>query len=244
MSGKNKNYNKLIFLTTLSVYLGLVLVSGSPQVFAYAATTRNFDIQQEIEFKDDLDNKPDEDLKVTSDAIDNYFSDLKYFIEDLQKLHKIEKFDLDYDEFRIKQVGFVPCDVNGDPAQRIEALKKVDNKWIEAAIIDATYKAEHWNYLSDCLPSNKFGKNRVTSSGLEINYDKSALKFTISVDKDSPQKAKQLSETFNQAFKVYVPDNDEIIVKKISENTSFTFENNQVFIVTRLPRAGLDSLTK
>ncbi len=61
MTGKNQNYNSIIFLTTLSVYLGLVLVSGTPQVFAYAATTKNFEIQHEIEFKDDLDNKPESD---------------------------------------------------------------------------------------------------------------------------------------------------------------------------------------
>jgi hypothetical protein len=56
-----KGQNSILFLTTLGVYLGLVLAGGaSPQVFAHpAATTRNFDITDEIEFKDDLDKKPD-----------------------------------------------------------------------------------------------------------------------------------------------------------------------------------------
>jgi len=50
----------MIFLTTLGVYLGLVLVGGaSPQVFAHTALTRNFDIQDEVEVKDDLDKKPE-----------------------------------------------------------------------------------------------------------------------------------------------------------------------------------------
>jgi hypothetical protein len=58
-----KGQNSILFLTTLGVYLGLVLAGGaSPQVFAHpAATTRNFDITDEIEFKDDLDKKPDPD---------------------------------------------------------------------------------------------------------------------------------------------------------------------------------------
>ena len=62
MSDKKK-YNSIVFLTTLSVYLGLVLVggAGSP-VLAQAALTRNFDIQEEIEYKDDLDKKPDDEL--------------------------------------------------------------------------------------------------------------------------------------------------------------------------------------
>ncbi len=61
MSQRNKN-NSIIFLTTLSVYLGLVLVGGAtPSVLAQAALTRNFDVQEEIEVRDDLDNKPDDE---------------------------------------------------------------------------------------------------------------------------------------------------------------------------------------
>lgn len=45
-----RNYNSIVFLT---VYLGLVLVGGSPQILAQAATPRLFDIKTEIEFKED-----------------------------------------------------------------------------------------------------------------------------------------------------------------------------------------------
>src|SRR5438046_1061193 len=44
---------------TLGVYLGLVLVDATPQVLANAATTRNFDIRDEIEFQDKVDKDPD-----------------------------------------------------------------------------------------------------------------------------------------------------------------------------------------
>jgi len=62
-----KGQNSILFITTLGVYLGLVLAGGaSPQVFAHpAATTRNFDITDEIEFKDDLDKKPDPDTELS-----------------------------------------------------------------------------------------------------------------------------------------------------------------------------------
>lgn len=68
-----KSQNSILFLTTLGVYLGLVIAGGaSPQVFAHpAATTRNFDITDEIEFKDDLDKKPDpanEQTELSSNA--------------------------------------------------------------------------------------------------------------------------------------------------------------------------------
>ena len=38
---KNKNHNTVYFLTTLSVYLGLVFVGASPQVLAQAQTSKN-----------------------------------------------------------------------------------------------------------------------------------------------------------------------------------------------------------
>lgn len=47
-------------LTTLGVYIGLLVVGGAaPQVFAHSATTRVFEITEEIEVKDDLDLDPE-----------------------------------------------------------------------------------------------------------------------------------------------------------------------------------------
>lgn len=43
---KNKNHNTVYFLTTLSVYIGLVLVGASPQVLAQAETTKNSQTQR------------------------------------------------------------------------------------------------------------------------------------------------------------------------------------------------------
>ena len=63
-----KNPNSILFLTTLGVYLGLVLVGAAPQVAAHqrGTMTRLFDIHDEIEFRDELDNDPDESAKAGS----------------------------------------------------------------------------------------------------------------------------------------------------------------------------------
>src|SRR4051812_6725774 len=70
---KRKGQNSILFLTTLGVYLGLVLVGGTPQVLANAATTRHFDIKDEIEFQDKLDKDPDlkPSQRSISDAVAN-----------------------------------------------------------------------------------------------------------------------------------------------------------------------------
>ncbi len=87
----SKNYNSIVFFTTLSVYLGLVLVGGTPPVLAFAALTRNFDIQNEIEVKDDLDKKPDDEIEKIREI--DIAQALIIFAEDLQKLQSIGKYN-------------------------------------------------------------------------------------------------------------------------------------------------------
>ncbi len=238
----SKNYNSIVFLTTLSVYLGLVLI-GAPPILAHAAMTRHFDVQNEIEVKDDLDKKPDDkELDNLNSSIEDYFKDVKSFVEDLGKLYQIEKFDTGYDEFALSQVGFTPCNVQGDPVHRAETSTKISNYWLQPAVNDASNNFENWDYLSDCFEDEKFDTRLSKSSGFKFHYDKSELTVEVSISKSSPQRAEQLTGKFNQALKIYEVGADEIIVKQIYKNTSFKSENNQVFIVTRLPRGSLDAL--
>jgi hypothetical protein len=65
----SKSYNQILFITTLSVYLGLVLVGASPQVLAQAALTSKFDIKDQIEKQDDLDRNPED---VAQDFLSEY----------------------------------------------------------------------------------------------------------------------------------------------------------------------------
>jgi len=247
-----KNYNSIVFLTTLSLYLGLVLAGGTtPTVLAQAATTRNFDIKSEIVVEDDLDKKPDDDAIKLSGATGGYFNDLEWLIEDLQELHQDEKFNLDFDTFEFKEAQIAQCNLETIRRAVITSrVSKVD-RWIAPAIEPAISRFESYAFLGDCLPndeliefsSDEFGKKEGVQFELETSYDKAALKVALSITKESPQRAKQLLDRFNQAQKIYELDEEEIIIKKIYENTTFSSENNQVFIVTRLPRASIDDLT-
>ncbi len=238
----SKNYNSIVFLTTLSVYLGFVLIGGTPPVLAHAAMTQQFDIQNEIEVKDDLDKKPDDESINFTESLNSYFKEVSDFIKDLQRLHKIEKFDSDYDKFQISELGFIPCNVKGDPIRTAQISKKIDNRWLEPSIIDARYSFEGWNFLSDCLKDDKFNTGFSTSSGLKIIYDKSELKIEVSAYKSSSQRANWIAKRFSQELIAYEIDEDEAIVEQLYKFTSFKSENNQVFIVTRLPRGSLDAL--
>jgi len=69
-----KGKNSILVLTTLGVYLSLLMVGGAaPQVFAHSATTRNFELTDEIEVKDDLDTKPDDTIATVENANSDRF---------------------------------------------------------------------------------------------------------------------------------------------------------------------------
>ena len=54
------------------MYLGLVLAGATPQVLAQAAMTRQFNVKDEVEVKDELDKKPN---KVTTDPVETASSE-------------------------------------------------------------------------------------------------------------------------------------------------------------------------
>lgn len=239
----SKKYNSIVFLTTLSVYLGLVLVggAGSP-VLAQAALTRNFDIQEELEYKDDLDKNPEDEKIDFAKSLDDYLKDTGDFIKDLRKLYQIEKFDLNYDKFEFLELSFVPCNVDGDPVRRAETTQRIDNHWLEPAIRDAKHSFESWDFLSDCLKDDKFKTGVSTSSNLKLLYDKSNLKIEVSAFKSDQQRASWLAEKLNQSLINYEFVEDVNFNKQLHKFTLIKAENNQIFIITNLPRASLDSL--
>lgn len=244
MSKQHKN-NSIIFLTTLSVYLGLVLVGGAMSpVLAQAATTRNFNVQDEIEVKDDLDNKPsDEDLDF-SEAIKSYFDDVEDLIEDFQKYHRNKKFDLDSERFDFEKHLGIGCNVGGQAVVNGHSVIKIDHRPIERALDYAISSFDDWETFSDCLPTEKFKDNFTSRFKLKVSYDTSELKIEISAPKRTNQRADYLAERFKQSYGLYEVDEENVIVKSIYQSTFINSENNQVFIVTRLPRGSLDELLK
>ena len=243
-----KNYNSIVFLT---VYLGLVLVGATPQVLAQAAMTRQFDIKTEIEFKDDLDKNPDDDVQSLLDklekdyfTIDKYFGEIEDFLIDLKKLNSIEKFDLD-DKFQAIETRSMPCFVNGDPVGvSTKEFNVNNNRWLTPALTDAVNDLENYtNFLEDCLSSQRFREAKERNSTVKLIFNSEELKIEISGQKDSSQKALQLAVNFNKVFAIKLSKiTDRPVIKYLYENTKAISENNQVFIVTRLPRASIDEL--
>jgi hypothetical protein len=206
-----KNYNSIVFLTTLSLYLGLVLAGGSatPTVLAQAATTRNFDIKSEIVVEDDLDKKPDDE--VSSESKPTLDQSDKQFFEQ-------------YAEIVLATLGR-----NYSP---------------KAADFDKGVYVSYSSLENDELFQSLFPTLRKELVIDDFNYtlekDKIFAKFKLK---------SRFDEDISHVFNAYVSslnalrfdarnESENVILK----NTELTFENNQVFIVTRLPRASIDAL--
>ena len=239
----SRKNNSLLFLTTLGVYLGLVLAGGSaPAVFAHGALTRSFELQDEIEAKDDLDKNPDGETATLSMSIKTYVEDVESFLNALNRLAAEKKFNAAHDAFEVTQTTMLPCvpanktgSYTANTFESNNAALKPSLEWFSKLLTDG-YS------LADCLPTQRFKGDEATNSKFTFKYADSALSVEVSVQKTSPQIAKKLSEDLAATFAKFTPTTGELARQNIFENTSFKSSNDQVFVITRLPRGSLDPL--
>lgn len=233
--------NSLIFLTTLGVYLGLVLVGSCPTVLAQAATTRDYDIRSEVVVEDDLDKKPDDELIPLSGSRVGYFNDLRTLIENLKGLRRIDKFSFDEDSPEFHFGYAAPCQPLSDDVFLFSVEKyEAANNWLRPAIEDVSEAVRKNIRLGDCLPHPTFKESGAKVLKFEIAIDDNGLRTQLSFTKSSPAKARQLFENLERGFKAVAPKAEHPADRAIYENTTFRVGNDQVFIVTNLPRASID----
>ena len=206
-----KNYNSIVFLTTLSVYLGLVLAGGAaPTVLAQAALTRDYDIRNEVVLEDDLDKKPDDEIfselknspnKADKQFLERYAGTILALLETRYSIEQSSSY-----EIWSKSSG--PAFADDDFFSGAFPTLRKD---IVAGSFDYTLDKDRF-----------FGKFNLKS---RFKTDISPVGYSFVSGLDSLRR-----ESLNKP---------ETTVLK---NTQITFENNQVFIVTRLARASIDDL--
>lgn len=119
-------------------------------------------------------------------------------------------------------------DKNPDNEEKATSVNPADSFFEEAA------------FLSESINRHKFENNFSTSPALIVRYDELKLKLDVSAFNFSLPRADYFAENLNRLFDLNKTDKEKPLVKAIHKNTSFKSENNQVFIVTRLPRAAID----
>jgi len=237
-----KTQNSIIFITTLGVYLGLLMVGGSaPQVFAHSATTRNFEITDEIEVRDEIDTDPDESIQARI-SLTTYFQDVENFIYTLRRLDGTKYFNSFADEFDVTQTTQLPCvpanKVGSYTANNFDTKNESIRQWLESfsKLLTDGYS------LGDCLPDGRLAPAEATDSKFNFHLDKKELAVEFTVKKNSPEAARLMSNGIASVFTKLRTDSDSATRLKLYESTRFRAENDQIFVITRLPRAALDPL--
>lgn len=236
-----KNYNSIFFLTTLSVYLGLVLVGGSAPVMAHSALTQRIEIQSEAEIKDDLDKKPKEGDSAQDGINDKGFKiaeAIAIFVADLKKLESIDKFNPKNEWIFTYYVQFTEFGATKSFSKNSSIL----NPWLNTAVEQLVANGEPNSSLaaSDFVPNCDGKECRQTLVKVDSLANEFSLSFVFT--KQTPERAQLAAESFNNFLAAVKKSQKNASVLPIYENTKAHTENNQVFIVTRLPRASIDAL--
>lgn len=244
---KNKSYNSILFLTTLSVYLGLVLVGASPSVLAQqAALTSKFEIQNEIEFENDLDNNPEED-----ESVDHYFlirfdGAVNNFVEDLRKLRNQRKYKFGNQEEIIVGSNYTYCADNIVNASSSYVVSWISDELERLKKDLDVVNGKEFKQLPSFIETATDAKGNILCKefGLEFSVDKTELKIKVSFTQDSAQKAAIISENLNASFLTKAANAQQNTTKNFYQNTKAKAENQYISVITTLPRGSLDELVK
>ncbi|HEY0428881.1 MAG TPA: hypothetical protein VGC76_13955 [Pyrinomonadaceae bacterium] len=227
---KKTNYNSIVFLTTLSVYLGLVLVGGTAPVLAHSALTRAFDIKNEIEFKDDLDKKPDEDL---------FAQTLVELVRNLDALSASKNFDWQAKSiYTIEDLTFCESDNTPSYGGSGSGNRRLDRTFDEAGV-------EIGRKLLTKKSKAKLGEIFAGySEGVTFKFSIENKSFNLETEINT--KSGEIAKSFTALIDAYllrINSSAKTTTQKIvAENTKSKVDDTKILLVTHLPRASIDEL--
>lgn len=238
-----RSHNSFLYLATLGVYLGLVLVGSSP-VLGHAATTRVFELNEEIELSDDFDRKPDDERSSISDSVGNYYSDLEFFLYTLERLQRNEKLNFETDTFEVSQSTALPCVKDNRVGSYTAHSLIASNPAVRAALESATKRMTDGYGFADCKPSIHFSGSEAAHSAFRVKLDAAGLSIEISGIKKSSLDAETYLKSLNVVWNQFSHSSDTPVKKHISDRTTTTSVGDKILVVTRFPRAGLIQIVK
>ena len=237
-----KPQNSALLIATLGVYLGLVLAGAAPQVLASAALTKQFNVRDEIEFKDDLDNKPDDPRSPVTESVKIYVEDVEYFLSSLGRLHARGKFDILRDTFEVSESTLLPC-VDSGRTGRYTPVKFTSSSEETRPALEHLSRGMVYGYsLGDCIPTNEFTNVTAVDSSFTYKLDDTTFSITVAVKKDSTQRAVDLQRELAAVLALYAAKDASALRKTVIQNTIYRVTNEQLLIVLSLPRGSLPSL--
>jgi len=224
-----KNYNSIVFLTTLSVYLGLVLV-GAPPVLAQAALTQKIEIQHEAEIRDDLDKKPDEDL---------FAQTLVDLVRNLDMLSNAKNFDWETKSvFTIEDLSFCESDDTPSFLGSGSHPKKLTGA-IEKAAIEIGRKLHAKKSKSGLGDFYARWPEGVT---FKFSIEHKGFDLETAINLKSGENARAFLALLDAYLLRINSSTKTKELKIVVENTKSKVDGTRLLLVTHLPRASIDEL--
>jgi len=238
---KQKAQNPILVIATLGVYFGLIMSGAAPSVLANAALTRPFDVKDEIELLDDLDTKPDDERSPITASVQIYPEDVEYFLASLARLNKDRRFDPRADTYHVAQNTSLPY-IDGNRAGRFTPISFETSNLSSKSALEYFSRGMVYGYsLGDCFATREFDIS-VAESKFAFSLDGKARTVNVSVKKDSNVRAIDLARDLETTAELYSAKASSKLSQAVIRNTRFISKDDQVMVVTRLPRAGLISL--
>lgn len=232
------------------MYLGLVLVGATPQALAQAAMTRQFNVKDEVEVKDGLDNKPG------SEEIDLFLQkNLESAVSDIirkyrTKAGKKKRSVAGHQEFWVALSRSYYSVEKADSESSIGPVSKGDpNAWIEDAFlaIHKNFQRNNTWKFKDVPGFIKFSAGATPSErhkyfSLNTKLSESDFEVQVAFSRETPSDAALFAERIDALLRKRTLAVSDPLTKQIIDHTTAAAANDQVSIITRFPRAGLDAL--
>lgn len=230
-----KNHNSILFLTTLGVYLGLVLVGATPQVLSQASTDlreaeRAEAYRRITEECNNLRPRIERRSKGNYQPLTNSINDYLNALIDLA----IHANCTSPAGFAFTGNASYPADLS--LASSVSHRPKPSSKELLVSGLLSTHIETVANSLPHMLDRGDFF--------FEIDFEMLATGFqaVAKFKQNSPETAEQIADLYESNLSNWKISKHLTNEVALYDKTFISVENNQVLIVTRLPRAGLDTL--
>lgn len=214
---QRKIHNQTLFVAALSVYFGLLIVGAPPHVFAQQIESQANQLNPKVE----LNRKPLED-----------------FAKHLKKQILLGQVNLNNSCSISVKASFAD---DGKLKNARITSKTGDVALSEAAVnlISAFSDSGLFIYLRDL--SKLSGEITIT-----LDADKGNFDLTNTFQLENSQQAQQIASSLNLVLSVFRNSQKNVtaVAQETLRSVEISVQDKELFIVTRLPRAGLDALFK
>ena len=227
---RSRNQNSFLAVATLGVYLGLILAGATPSVLAQAATAKQFSVKDEVAKRDDLDNKPEgcdllaakvkekhSQFEFDEHDLLAYAAGLQETLQSYVKLHGLS--DLEWD-------------VAAEHLRQVQAAEK-------PVLRDAKTKT---NPAPEHAPLSFYGILPGTAFQFSFTSNGYDLVATAAAKHNDNLEAHRIAIAYDAVLDLYRCSLTDQAKKLILNNTELAWADDEIFLITHLPRGSLDTL--